>query len=84
MYNIYLTKLNNIIIARAKEIGNRNMTKREIWDFWARYRQSEHAFMQNKPNFKKAKMNVTLTQITSYLLPFTNYQYAKQTQSSLS
>jgi len=36
--------------------------------------------MQNKPNFPDAKMNVTSTQITSYHLPFTNYQYAKQTQ----
>jgi hypothetical protein len=39
-------------------------------------------FMQNKPNFLDAKMNVTSIQITSYLLPFTNYQYAKQSQSN--
>jgi hypothetical protein len=57
------------------------MRKGGIWDFWAKYGQSEHAFMQNKPNFQKAQMNVTSTQLTSYLLPFTNYQHAKQTQS---
>jgi len=39
---------------------------------------------ENKPNSKpiaqEPQMNVTPTQITSYPLPFTNYQYAKQTQ----
>jgi len=38
--------------------------------------------MQNKPNFQNAQMNVTSAQITSYQLPVTNYQYAKQTQTN--
>jgi len=36
--------------------------------------------MQNKPNFQNTQMNVTSAQISSYQLPVTNYQYAKQTQ----
>jgi len=38
--------------------------------------------MQNKPNFQNAQSNLTSDQITSYQLPVTNYQYAKQTQSN--
>jgi len=41
-----------------------------------------NSFMQNKPNFQNAQSNVTSDQITSYQLPVTNYQYAKQTQSN--
>jgi len=41
-----------------------------------------NSFMQNKPNFQNAQMNVTSAQITSYQLPVTNYQYAKQTQTN--
>jgi len=42
-------------------------------DFWPK---------NPKPNFQNAQMNVTSAQITSYQLPITNYQYAKQTQSN--
>jgi len=38
--------------------------------------------MQNKPNLLDTQMNVTSAYITSYQLPVTNYQYAKQTQSN--
>ena len=38
--------------------------------------------MQNKPNLLDTQMNVTSAHITSYQLPVTNYQYAKQTQTN--
>jgi hypothetical protein len=38
--------------------------------------------MQNKANLLDIQMNVTSAYITSYQLPVTNYQYAKQTQSN--
>ena len=38
--------------------------------------------MQNKPNLLNPQMNVTSAYITSYKLPVTNYQYAKQTQTN--
>jgi len=37
--------------------------------------------MQNKANLLDTQMNVTSAHITSYQLPITNYQYAKQTQT---
>jgi hypothetical protein len=42
----------------------------------------EELIMQNKPNLLDTQMNVTSAHITSYQLPVTNYQYAKQTQSN--
>jgi hypothetical protein len=41
-----------------------------------------NSFMQNKPNLLDTQMSVTSAHITSYQLPVTNYQYAKQTQSN--
>jgi hypothetical protein len=38
--------------------------------------------MQNKANLLDTQMNVTSAYITSYQLPVTNYQYAKQTQTN--
>jgi hypothetical protein len=37
--------------------------------------------MQNKANLLDTQTNVTSAHITSYQLPVTNYQYAKQTQT---
>jgi len=42
-------------------------------DFWPK---------NPKPNFKIAKMNVTLVQITSYQLPVTNHQYENKPNSN--
>jgi hypothetical protein len=42
------------------------MIKREIWDFWARYGDSEQAFMQNKPNFPEDEMSASTCFIRNY------------------
>jgi hypothetical protein len=40
--------------------------------------------IQNKANLLDTQMNATSAHITSYQLPVTNYQYAKQTQFMVS
>jgi len=51
---------------RTQETGERNKGKREIWAFWAKEGRLSQAFMQNKANFCKAKMNARSIKTKDY------------------